>query len=113
MKKCQIDGFHWPLTMFVEKAIQNLLNDKDIKRSYHADLKVACEKALAQLALKENNAAAPATATESPDKKHIHQVNGESPKVEVNGDVSADRETPTNSSVLPELAPAKKFKVRI
>ena len=35
--------------MFIEKAIQNLLNDRDIKRSSQAELRKACEAALSHL----------------------------------------------------------------
>ncbi len=35
--------------MFVEKALANLLGDRDIRRSHNAELKAACEKVLADL----------------------------------------------------------------
>ena len=40
--------------MFLRKTIENLLNDRDIKRNYHHELRIACENAL-----KELNAIAP------------------------------------------------------
>jgi hypothetical protein len=35
--------------MYVRKAIENLLQHKDIKRSSHHELKLACEEALKAL----------------------------------------------------------------
>jgi len=47
--------------MYVRKAIENLLQHKDIKRSSHHELKLACEEALKAL-----EAAAPQSNNNSP-----------------------------------------------
>ena len=47
--------------MYVRKAIENLLQHKDIKRSSHHELKLACEEALKAL-----EAAAPQTNNNQP-----------------------------------------------
>ena len=41
--------------MYVKKAIENLLLHKDIKRSSHHELKVACEEALKAIEASNNN----------------------------------------------------------
>ncbi len=43
--------------MFVQKAIQTLLNDRDIKKSYNSELKAACETALQKIQESQENAA--------------------------------------------------------
>lgn len=35
--------------MFILRALEKILNDKEIKRSYHSQLKKACESALGML----------------------------------------------------------------
>ena len=47
--------------MYVRKAIENLLQHKDIKRSSHHELKLACEEALKAL-----EAASPQTNNNQP-----------------------------------------------
>ena len=44
--------------MYVRKAIENLLQHKDIKRSSHHELKVACEEALKAIEASNNNSTA-------------------------------------------------------
>ncbi len=44
--------------MYVKKAIENLLQHKDIKRSSHHELKVACEEALKAIDASNNNSTA-------------------------------------------------------
>ena len=52
--------------MYVRKAIENLLQHKDIKRSSHHELKLACEEALKAL-----EAAAPQSNNNSPSGPDI------------------------------------------
>lgn len=35
--------------MFIVRALEKILGDKDIKRSHHSQLKKACDKALGKL----------------------------------------------------------------
>ena len=58
-----IDRTRRAADMFVEKALTNLLADRDIRRSHNAELKAACEKVLGDL---RDGAAAAAAAAEPP-----------------------------------------------
>jgi hypothetical protein len=95
-------------SMFVEKALSNLLADRDIKRSHHAELKVACEKALADLKAQ----------TEKVDKKGSSlpvpaQVNGNGNGGPLASPVLAEERSKSpsqaNSSILPDVSPDKSF----
>ncbi len=35
--------------MFLRNAIEKILNDKDIKKSHHSQLKIACEAAIGEI----------------------------------------------------------------
>ncbi|XP_030763056.1 brefeldin A-inhibited guanine nucleotide-exchange protein 1 [Sitophilus oryzae] len=52
--------------MFILRALEKILNDKEIKRSYHSQLKRACEAALEELKNETKNESSP--DDEQPDK---------------------------------------------